>query len=93
MENLARPPVGTSRERVLSDDELKAVYKAAYARTSGFHRLICLLIHTGGRRGEITALKWAYIDREAITIGVGDEGPERHAAADIQSGVTRIGSH
>ena len=32
-------------------------------------------------------------DREAITIGVGDEGPERHAAADIQSGVTRIGSH
>ena len=68
MENLARPPVGASRERVLSDEELKAVYKAAYARTTGFHRLICLLIHTGGRRGEVTALRWAYIGPDAITI-------------------------
>jgi len=79
MENLAKPPVGPSRERVLSDDELRAVYKAAYARTSGFHRLICLLIHTGGRRGEITALEWAYIGPDVITVpGAVTKNRRRH---------------
>jgi integrase len=68
METVAKPPVGASRERVLSEDELKAVYQAACGLTSGFHRLVCLLIHTGGRRGEITALRWQNIGQEAITL-------------------------
>ena len=68
MENLARPPVGPARERILFDEELAAVYKAARTAKTGFHRLVSLLIHTGGRRGEITALRWAHIGPDAITI-------------------------
>jgi integrase len=68
METIAKPPVGPSRERVLSEEELKAVYKAARTAKTGFHRLICLLIHTGCRRGEMTALKWAYIGSDTISL-------------------------
>ena len=68
METVAKPPVGASRERVLSEEELRAVYGAARSARTGFHRLVCLLIHTGCRRGELTALKWAYIAPDAITL-------------------------
>jgi integrase len=68
MATIAKPPVGASRERVLTEDELKAVYNTALKATSGFHRLVALLIHTGGRRGEITALRWQNVGQEAITI-------------------------
>jgi integrase len=68
MQTIAKPPVGASRERVLTEDELKAVYNTALKLTSGFHRLVCLLIYTGGRRGEITALRWQNVGQEAITL-------------------------
>ena len=68
MDRMTKPAVGKARERVLSEDELKAVYQAALGLASGFHRLVCLLIHTGGRRGEITALRWQNIGQEAITL-------------------------
>ena len=67
MENLAKPPAGKSRERVLTEDELKAVYRTARKATSGFHRLISLLIHTGGRRSETTHLQWPSIASETLT--------------------------
>jgi len=68
METVPKPPIGPSRERFLSNEELKAVYRTAYKATSGFHRLVCLLIHTGQRRGETTYLRWAYIASDTITI-------------------------
>ena len=67
MEQVKRPPTQPSRERVLSEDELKAVYKTALKATSGFHRLVLLIIHTGGRRGEVTGLTWPYIARDTLT--------------------------
>lgn len=68
METVARPAAGKARERVLDEDELKAVYSAAYKAQNGFPRLICLLIHTGCRRGELTQLRWAHIAPDAITL-------------------------
>lgn len=67
MGTVPRPPVGKSRERVLSENELKSVYRTAYTCATGFHRLVCLIIHTGGRRGEVTALRWVNIGSETIT--------------------------
>lgn len=67
MESLAKPPAGKSRDRVLDDDELQAVYRTALKATTGFHRLISLLIHTGGRRSETTHLQWANIASDTIT--------------------------
>jgi integrase len=52
----------------LSEEELKAVYRTAYKAQNGFQRLVCLLIHTGCRRGELTQLQWAHIAADAITL-------------------------
>lgn len=68
METIAKPPVGKARERVLTAEELKAVYRTAYRVENGFQRLVCLLIHTGCRRGELTHLRWAHIAADAITL-------------------------
>ena len=63
----------SERDRVLSDDELTAVYRAAeelaYSaifRPFGFIILFC--IHTGMRRSEVAALKWSYLTSDLITI-------------------------
>lgn len=53
------PARDLARDRVLTDDELKRVYRAA---TGQFGQIVRLLILTGQRRGEIAGLKGAYID-------------------------------
>ena len=68
METIARPPVGKPRERVLTADELEAVYSTAHKAKNGFQRLVCLLIHTGCRRGELTQLRWDHIGPDTITL-------------------------
>jgi integrase len=60
-----------SRERVLSDDELRRVYKAG---EGPFGAIVRLLILTGQRRTEISALKWEYIDLKEKTISLPPEG-------------------
>jgi integrase len=67
MENMA-VSVGKSRERVLSDAELAAVYKSARGSTTQFARLVSLLILCGQRRTETASLHWAWIDGHTITI-------------------------
>src|SRR3546814_994504 len=68
MEHVRVPLVGTPRERVLSADELKAVYATARAGKAPFHRIVALLVLTGQRRGEIAALQWAWIGENTITL-------------------------
>jgi integrase len=67
MEKVKRPPTQPSRERVLSEEELTAVYTTALKATSGFHRLVLLITHTGGRRTETTRLEWPYIASDTLT--------------------------
>jgi integrase len=57
-----------SRERVLSDDELRAVLKTALDGTSPFSHIVALLILTGQRRGEIASLRWEWINLTDRTI-------------------------
>lgn len=64
-----RPPKSNpSRERVLTDDELRIVYSKALACTSTMGWVVRLLVLTGQRRGEIGGLRRSYIDLEAKTI-------------------------
>jgi integrase len=67
MENMA--PAGTSkpRARVLTDEELRAVYRLAHARSDHFPCIVSVLILTGQRRGEIAALQWDWIKGDTIT--------------------------
>lgn len=68
MEHVRVPLVRTPRERVLSQDELKAVYTSARAGMTPFHRIVALLVLTGQRRGEIAALQWSWIKENTITL-------------------------
>lgn len=62
--NMKLPKRMQSRERVLSDAELREVYQAAKAHPWPFGPIVQLLILTGQRRGEIGGLKWDWIDLE-----------------------------
>lgn len=59
---------GTSRSRVLSDDELKRVWIAAGEIGSSFGTIVRLLILSGQRRGEIASLQKLWINLEDKTI-------------------------
>ena len=59
------PAAETSRDRVLSDDELRAVWRAADALETPYDGFIKLLILTGARRSEVAGMMWREIDFDA----------------------------
>jgi integrase len=59
------PAVETARDRVLSDDELKAVWEAADALEPVYAGFIKLLILTGQRLREVSEMEWKEIDLDA----------------------------
>ncbi len=64
MAGMQMPSLRPSRERVLSEAELKTVYEAALAFPYPFGPLVSLLLLTGQRRGEVVRLEWDWIDRD-----------------------------
>jgi integrase len=68
MEHMAPPPALVSRERVLDEDELKAVYKTARDGTTYFHHITALLVLTGQRKNEIAHLEWGWIEGDLVTL-------------------------
>jgi integrase len=60
------PPDNPSRSRVLTDDELRAVWSAARAGTGHFERITALLCLLGQRPREIASLQWSWIKGDAI---------------------------
>ena len=59
-----RPAAEESRDRVLSDDELRAVWKAANKAQYPFGRLVQMLLSTGARRDELREAPWTEFDLE-----------------------------
>jgi integrase len=64
LEGMDAPAKAPSRDRVLSDDELRLVCKASYALGYPFGPIFRLLILTGARREEVTSLDWSELSRE-----------------------------
>lgn len=64
IEKIVAPPLGPSRERVLAEAELRAVFGAAWNGEGAFHRLVCLLLLLGLRRTETASLQWDFFDQE-----------------------------
>lgn len=64
----ANPATAPSRDRVLSDEELVAVWKSC--GKDAFGAIVKLLVLTGARRSEIGALRWSWIDLERGTITI-----------------------
>jgi integrase len=59
------PAPERSRDRVLSDDELRAAWKASEVLGWPFGPMVQLLILTGQRRDEIAEMRWGEIDLAA----------------------------
>jgi integrase len=71
LDGLERPNEPADRERVLSDQELVGIYRAAQKIGYPFGHIVLILIHTAFRRGEVGALKRSYVTPEKITLPVG----------------------
>jgi integrase len=53
-----------ARERTLTDDELRAVWRAAQASTGPFGRLVRFILLTAARRTEAAAMTWGDLNGE-----------------------------
>ncbi|HXH00235.1 MAG TPA: site-specific integrase [Sphingomicrobium sp.] len=67
MEGMEAPPSAPSRDRVLSDEELRLAWLAADTLGYPFGALYRLLIGTGQRREEVAGLNWSELDRSTAT--------------------------
>lgn len=65
--NIKPPAKETPRERVLSDDELRAFLSACEALGDPFGRVMLLLLLTGQRRDEVAAARWSEFDMSSNT--------------------------
>jgi integrase len=68
VDGLSRPSEPVDRDRVLSDKELVAIYRAAQKLGYPFGHIVLVIIHTAMRRGEVGGLKRSYVTEEAITL-------------------------
>jgi integrase len=66
--DMPKPGSETKRDRVLSDEELTAVWNAAGKLGWPYGDAVRLLILTGARREEIGQLRWSEIKGEGITL-------------------------
>ena len=66
--DLPKPGAETKRDRVLSDDELKAIWNAAAQVGWPFGDAIRVLILTGARRDEVGSLRWSEITGDVINL-------------------------
>jgi integrase len=66
--DLPKPGSETKRDRVLSDAELAAVWKAAVEIGWPYGDVVRLLILTGARRAEISELRWSEIHGDTIKL-------------------------
>jgi integrase len=62
--SVSAPGAEQERERVLTDDEVKALWKAWEAMEAPFGPMLQLLLVTAQRRDEVAGLRWADLDIE-----------------------------
>lgn len=68
LQDIPAPGNATSRSRVLSDEELGRIYRAAIKVGYPYGHMCLIAIHTGMRRGEVAGLRWEYLTPETITL-------------------------
>jgi integrase len=65
---LPKPGSESKRDRVLTDDELMAVWRAAEELGWPFGTVVRLLILTGARREEVGQLQWSELSNTTVTL-------------------------
>jgi integrase len=66
-DHIKAPPRPPARDRVLSEDELRAVWQGANGLGYPFGPILKLLMLTGQREAEVAGMSWDEIDLEAAT--------------------------
>lgn len=64
---MVKPEAPKARDRVLSDEELGALWKASEILGDPFGPFFRLLILTGQRRSEVASINWSDLDRATTT--------------------------
>ena len=62
-------PAPVRRDRVLTDDELRAIWKAT-AKAGTFNNIVRLLMLTGQREGEVAGMAWAELSEDLSTFTI-----------------------
>lgn len=90
LEGFEAPPVAASRDRVLSDDELRLCWLGAVAMGDPFGSLYRLLILTGQRRDEVAGLRWEELRRTARLWSLPGARAKNGIASDIHLSASAI---
>lgn len=97
---MRRPAPEVERERSLSDDELRSIWRAADQAGYPFGPLVQLLILTGQRRGEVASLQWSdirdaewHLPNERTKSGRGHAVPLSSYAMRVLEQVPQVGSY
>jgi integrase len=97
--NFERPQKPESRDRVLSDDEIAALWRAADAVGYPAGDYVKMLLLTGQRRTEVAAMTWSEIKDGVWTIpgersknGEPNRVPLSGAALELLKGLPRLGT-
>jgi integrase len=85
------PSAETARDRVLSDIELKAVWRAAEALDQPYREFVQLLILTGQRRSEVAEMRWSEIDLDVKLWTLPKERAKNHRQHEIPLSASVIG--
>jgi integrase len=73
MQGMRGPAVSEARDRVLTDEELKAFWQAAGAQGWPFENVFKLLLLTGQRREEVAGMLWREVDLDAAAWTIAKE--------------------
>lgn len=82
-DKIKAPAAETARDRVLSDDEIRAAWQAFENVAWPFGRIAQLLLLTGARRDEIAGARWSEIDLDAKTWTIAKERSKNGLAHEI----------
>jgi integrase len=66
-DKLPMPSAAPTRERVLSDDDLASVLKAASETSAPYGHIVRMLALTGQRRDEVASMTWAEVSADLST--------------------------
>jgi integrase len=64
---IKKPGAETSRDRVLTLDELRVIWQATAGEHTQFNSIVRLLMLTGQRLNEVTGLRWSEVNADART--------------------------
>lgn len=68
LDGMSLPYLPKSRDRVLTNDELRVIWHTAQEFPFPFGSIVALLILTGQRLSEVSGLRWDWIDDREMTI-------------------------